>query len=216
MSESHICLPLDIRTTDGTTDESDLAPTIAPVVSRKGKQRMIHHPLTPQESRQPPPTAPPGAIPIPTRAAPPPRTRTRKQRDRGTPEPCSPLKRPPRRLRSSKDDRADAKEVPLDITQKRRPGLRAFLRVAKAQDVHQPARRHAASPLPPILGSSRDGHPRHGARSEAGNKHILVIVDGASKILFTYPLTNKTAEKVAKKLREFLSTLGYPRLCAAT
>ena len=51
---------------------------------------MLHHPPTPQESRQPPPTAPPGAIPTPTRAAPPPRTRTRKQRDQGTPEPMLP------------------------------------------------------------------------------------------------------------------------------
>ena len=54
-----------------------------------------------------------------------------------------------------------------DITQKRRPGLRAFLRVPKAQATHQPTRRHATSPLPPNLGSSRDGHPRHG--SEVGS-----------------------------------------------
>ena len=72
------CASFDIRNTDGTTDESNLAPTIAPVVTRKGKQRMLHHPPTPQESRQPPPTAPPGAMPTPTRAAPPPRTQTRK------------------------------------------------------------------------------------------------------------------------------------------
>ena len=128
---------------------------------------MLDHPPTPQESRQLPPTAPPGAMPTPTRAAPPPRTRTRNQRDQGTPEPCSPLKRSPRRPRSSTDYRADAKEVPLNITQKRRPGLRAFLRVPKAQEVHQTARRQATSPLPPTLGSSRDGHPRHG--SEVGS-----------------------------------------------
>ena len=30
-----------------------------------------------------------------------------------------------------------------------------------------------------------------GARSEAGNKHLLVIVDRASKFLFVYPLPNK-------------------------
>ena len=119
----------------GDPDESNLAPTIAPVVTRKGKQRMLHHPPIPQESRQPPLTSPLGAMPTPTRAAPRPRTRTRKQRDQGTPEPCSPLKRPPRRPRSSTDYRADAKEVPLDITQKRRPGLRAFVRVPKAQEV---------------------------------------------------------------------------------
>ena len=34
-----------------------------------------------------------------------------------------------------------------------------------------------------------------GARSKARNKHLLVIVDRASKFLFTYPLPNKTAEK---------------------
>ena len=65
--------------------------------------------------------------------------------------------------RSSTGYRADAKEVPLDITQKRRPRLHASLRVPKAQGVHQPSRRHAASPLPQALGSSRDGHPRHGS-----------------------------------------------------
>ena len=84
------CAAFDIRNTDGTTEESNLAPTMAPVITRKGKQRMLHHPPTPQESRQPPHTVPPGAMPTPTRAAPPPRTRTRKQRDPGTPEPMFP------------------------------------------------------------------------------------------------------------------------------
>ena len=84
------CATFNIRSTDGTADESNLAPTIAPVVIRKGKQRMLHHPPTPQESRQPPPTAPPGAMLPPTPAAPPPRTRTRKQNDPGTPEPMFP------------------------------------------------------------------------------------------------------------------------------
>ena len=49
-----------------------------------------------------------------------------------------------------------------------------------------------------------------GARSEAGNKHVLVIVNRASRFLFTYPLPNKTVENVAKKLREVLSTFGIP------
>ena len=49
-----------------------------------------------------------------------------------------------------------------------------------------------------------------GASSEAGNKHLLVIVDRTSKLLFAYPLPNKTAENVAKKLRELLSTCGIP------
>ena len=49
-----------------------------------------------------------------------------------------------------------------------------------------------------------------GARSEAGNKHLLVIVDRASKFMFAYPLPNKTAENVAKKLLELLLTYGIP------
>ena len=49
-----------------------------------------------------------------------------------------------------------------------------------------------------------------GARSEAGNKHLFVIVDRASKFLFAYPLPNKTAENVAKKLLELLQTFGIP------
>ena len=48
------------------------------------------------------------------------------------------------------------------------------------------------------------------ASSEAGNKHILVIGDRASKFLFAFPLPNKTADNVAKKLRELLSTFGIP------
>ena len=45
-----------------------------------------------------------------------------------------------------------------------------------------------------------------GARSEAGNRHLLVIVDRASKFLFAYPLPNKNAEGVAKKLVELVLT----------
>ena len=49
-----------------------------------------------------------------------------------------------------------------------------------------------------------------GARSEAGNKHLLVMVDRASKFLFAYRLPIKTAENVAKKLLELLLTFGIP------
>ena len=49
-----------------------------------------------------------------------------------------------------------------------------------------------------------------GARSEAGNKHLLVVVDRAGKILFLYPLPNKTAENVARKLLKLLLTFGIP------
>ena len=48
------------------------------------------------------------------------------------------------------------------------------------------------------------------ARSETGNRHLLVIVDRTSKFLFAYPLPNKTAENVAKKLLELLLTFGIP------
>ena len=49
------------------TPESGLAPIIAPVVTRKRKQRMLQpgHSPPPQESRPPPPTAPPGEMPPP-------------------------------------------------------------------------------------------------------------------------------------------------------
>ena len=49
-----------------------------------------------------------------------------------------------------------------------------------------------------------------GARSGAGDKHLLVIVDRASKFLFAHPLPNKTAANVAKKLLELLLTFGIP------
>ena len=49
-----------------------------------------------------------------------------------------------------------------------------------------------------------------GARSEAGNRYLIVIVDRASKLLFAYPLPTKSAEGVAKKLLELLLTFGIP------
>ena len=49
-----------------------------------------------------------------------------------------------------------------------------------------------------------------GARSGAGNKYPLVVVDRASKFLFVYPLPNKTADNVAKKLLELLLMYGIP------
>ena len=49
-----------------------------------------------------------------------------------------------------------------------------------------------------------------GARSDAGNRYFLVIVDRASKFLFAYPLPNKSAEGLAKKLLELLLTFGIP------
>ena len=63
--------------------------------------------------------------------------------------------------RSSTDYRSDAKEVPLDITQKRRPRLHVFLRVPKAQG--PPRQRVAMLParFSQALRSSRDRCPRH-------------------------------------------------------
>ena len=86
------CAAFDIRNTDLTTDESNPARIITPVVTRKGKQRILHHPPTLQESRQPPPTEPPGAMPPPTPVAPPPRTRMGERRGPETPEPVFPTK----------------------------------------------------------------------------------------------------------------------------
>ena len=49
-----------------------------------------------------------------------------------------------------------------------------------------------------------------GARSEAGNKYLLVEVDRTSKFLFAYPLPSNTVANVAKKLLEVLLTFGIP------
>ena len=49
-----------------------------------------------------------------------------------------------------------------------------------------------------------------GARLKAGNRHLLVIVDRASKFLFAYPLPNKSAEGAAKKILEQLLTFRIP------
>ena len=47
-----------------------------------------------------------------------------------------------------------------------------------------------------------------GARSEAGNKYLLVIVNRASKLTFAYPLPNKTADNMVKPLLKLLLTFG--------
>ena len=44
--EGLACAAFDTRDADGTTDESNLAPTTAPVVTRKEKHRILHHPTT--------------------------------------------------------------------------------------------------------------------------------------------------------------------------
>ena len=49
-----------------------------------------------------------------------------------------------------------------------------------------------------------------GARSEAGNKYLLVVVDRVSELLFAYALPNKTAGSMAKKVLELLLTFGIP------
>ena len=80
------CAAFDIRNTDGTTDESNLAPTIAPGGNSEGEtDDTSPYSNTPIDEITPL-TAPPGAMPTPTRAAPPLRTQTRKQWNQGTPE----------------------------------------------------------------------------------------------------------------------------------
>ena len=49
-----------------------------------------------------------------------------------------------------------------------------------------------------------------GAKSKAGKKDLLVVVDNASKFLFSYSRPNKTAENVAKKLLKLLLTFEIP------
>ena len=49
-----------------------------------------------------------------------------------------------------------------------------------------------------------------GARPKAGNKYLLVVVNRTSKFLFAYPLPNKTADNIVKKLLELLLTFGIP------
>ena len=149
---------LDIRNTDGTTDESNLAPTIAPVVTRKGKQRMLHRPLTPQESRQPPPTASPGAMPPPTPGAP--RTRTRKQRDPGIPEPMFPIQKTARSAETALSQ--GEHQGPYPTTAQRIANL-----LHKSQELMK--RQRGDSPL---------------FRKVQDLEHLLVIMDRASKFLF--------------------------------
>ena len=83
--EGLLCAAFDVSHTDETTDEPNLATTIAPVVTRKGKQKMLHRPQTSHVARQPTPPASPGAMPPPTRVEPPARIRTKTQRDPDTP-----------------------------------------------------------------------------------------------------------------------------------
>ena len=68
------CAAFNVSHTDETTDEPNLVTTIAPVVTRKRKQRMLHRSRTSHGSRQPTPPASPGKMPPPTPVAPPPQT----------------------------------------------------------------------------------------------------------------------------------------------
>ena len=134
--EGLACAAFDTRNTDGTTDESNLAPTIAPVVTRKGKQRILHHPPT-LKRRDNPLTAPPGIIPTPTRAAPPPRTQNEKQRDQGTPEPMFPTQETASRqrqllVRANIKAHTQPRYNGSQTFSANRRNSRAFLRVPKA------------------------------------------------------------------------------------
>ena len=180
------CAAFDIRNTEGTTDESNLAPAIAPVVTRKGIQRMLHQSPTPQTSRQPPPTAPPGAMPPPTPVTPPSRTRTRKQRDQGIPESMFPTQETARLAQTALSQGEHQGPYPTTVQ------LIADL-LHKPQELMK-----------------RQSGDSHLFRKVQDLEHLLVIMDRASKFLFAYSLPNKTAESVAKKLLELLLIFGIP------
>ena len=175
------CAAFDIRNTGGTTDESNLNPTIAPVVTRKGKQRVLHHPPTLQEWRQPPPTAPPGAMPPRTPGAPPPPTRTRKQRDPGTPEPMFPTQETARSAETALSQGKHQGPYPTTVQQ-----IADLLHTA---GIYEAAERRL-----------------YLFRKVQDLEHLLVIMDRASEFMFAYPLPNKTTENVAKKPLKFLLT----------
>ena len=127
---------------------------------------------------------------------------------------CSPLKRPPAGRDSSQSGRT-SRPTPNHGTTNHKPspqiagihdvlscGCRSLKRSTSQRVAMLPARF-----LKPWEVLEMDIHGME-ARSEAGNKHIPVIVDRASKFLFAYPLPNKTAENVAKKLLELLLNYG--------
>ena len=200
----------DTRSTDGTTDKSNLAPTIAPVVTRKGKQRMFHHPqhLKSQDN---------------------PHLQHHQER-------CQPqhVRHHPHGLeRGNKGTRAHRNRVSHSSDRHVCPGVARTTELmqrkyhwtslkSEARDyVHSCGCRRLKRPtsqrvamlparfLKPWEVLEMDIHDM-GTRSEAGNRHLLVIVDRASKVLFAYPLPNKTAESVAKKILELLLTFGIP------
>ena len=290
----------DTGRTPNPTKESNLTPVIAPVTTRKGKRRMLHHPPTPQESRQTPPTAPSGEMPPPPPVTPTPRTRTRKQKDQGTSDPMfstqeinaprevalsqgehrgpyptmaqrvGGLLRQPQELRKRQreDSHLFRKIGDLDkggsggdyvtdddgllwyappgsilrlvIPRSLVPGILALVHttyghpgVARTTELTQrkyhwtslkgDIRNYVLSWLKRSTSQRVAMLPARflktwevleidihdmGARSVAGNKYLLVIVDRASKFLFACPLANKTAKNVAKKLLELLLTFG--------
>ena len=50
-----------------------------------------------------------------------------------------------------------------------------------------------------------------GDTSSSGSCYRLLVVDGASKVAFAYPLRIKDAESVARKRMDLLLMLGMPR-----
>ena len=49
-----------------------------------------------------------------------------------------------------------------------------------------------------------------GAKSEAGNKYLLIVVNRVRNFLFACPLPSKAAENLAKRLLELLLTFRIP------
>ena len=161
--EGLACAAFDTRNTDGTTDESNLAQTIAPVVTRKGKQRILHHPPT-LKRRDNPTYGATRDIANPNTCGTTPRTQNEKLRDQGTPEPMFPTQETASRqrqllVRANIKAHTQPRYNGSQTFSANRRNSRAFLRVPKAQEIHQPACHRAASSLPKALGSPRNGRP---------------------------------------------------------
>ena len=165
--EGLACAAFDTRNTDGTTDESNLAPTIAPVVTRKGKQRIIHHP--PTLKRRDNPTY--GATrnnANPNTCGTTPTDSKREKKGPGHTRTMFPTQETASRqrqllVRANIKAHTHPRYNGSQTFSANRRNSRAFLRVPKAQETHQPACHRAASSLPKALGSPRNGHPWHGS-----------------------------------------------------
>ena len=121
------CAAFIVSYTEETVDEPHTAATIAPVVTRKGKQRMLHPPQTHQGSKQSTPPGTPRKMPPPTPVVPPPRTRPKGQRNPGTLTKVTP-----------KGKRRTRHRSPTPQNSKSPPSPRAHTRKPKDQSTPEP------------------------------------------------------------------------------